>query len=204
MLVLWPKQTDCSQCQIHGPLTVTSEHQGQHMLAPCESIYYGGCSTLQGLSRVLISEHVSAILSTHGPSASLMIPASPKYNGLLGSLDCEAIWNEFGARTHLWCIRPQPQNWLGGEELLGLLTEEPGGVKLEKGDFGTQGLPGSSCLLGVCGQAVGRKGLNFPHCERRKWLYIKMVHLFSDNPVIEQNCLSDYTTGDQRFGGQAA
>lgn len=50
-----------------GALTVTSECQGQHMLAPCECIYYGGCCNLQGLSKVLISEHVSL------PSLELMV-----------------------------------------------------------------------------------------------------------------------------------
>jgi len=56
------------------PLTMTFECQGQRMLVPCEGIYYGGCSSIQGLSRILISEHASAILGTHGPSAALMIP----------------------------------------------------------------------------------------------------------------------------------
>lgn len=101
MLVLCLKQIDHAQCQIHGPLTETFECQGQLMPAPCGSVCYSGYPTLQGISRALISEHVSAVLRTPGSSASLMSPRQPKYNGLLGSLDCEAIWNEFGARTHL-------------------------------------------------------------------------------------------------------
>lgn len=54
------------------------------------------------------------------------------------------------------------------------------------------------------------RGFKFPHRERKKWLHIEMLHLFLDNPVIKQNCLSD-TSGQKevepgvlnlRFGGQ--
>lgn len=40
------------------------------------------------------------------------------------------------------------------------------------------------------------RGFKFPHCGRRKWLHIEMLHLFLDNPVIKQNCLSN--TGGQK------
>lgn len=69
-----PSRQTIHNVKFMGPLTVTFECQGQHMLAPCECIYYGGCSNIEGLSKVLASEHVVAILRTHGPSASLTIP----------------------------------------------------------------------------------------------------------------------------------